>query len=82
MQPFDPTPFLARYLGAVLFLAACIACGLFISSLTDSQVVASSCTFVILLLFWIVTWNEAAVSSGLLTTLSQLSQNCACRLKN
>jgi ABC-2 type transport system permease protein len=73
MQPFDPTPFLARYLGAVLFLAACIACGLFISSLTDSQVVASSCTFVILLLLWIVTWNEAAVSSGLLTTLSQLS---------
>ena len=73
IQPFDPTPFVARYLGTVLFLASCIACGLFISSLTDSQVVASSCTFVLLLLFWIITWNEAAVSSGLLTALSQLS---------
>jgi gliding motility-associated transport system permease protein len=73
IQPFDPRPFLARYLGAVLFLAGCIACGLFVSSLTDSQVVASSCTFVILLLFWIITWNEAAVSSSFLTALSQLS---------
>jgi len=73
IQPFDWTPFVARYLGAVLFLAACIACGLFVSSLTDSQVVASACTFVLLLLFWIITWNEAAVSSSVVTVLSQLS---------
>ncbi len=73
IQPFDPTPFVARYLGTLLFLSGCIACGLFVSSLTDSQVVASSCTFVLLLLFWIITWNEAAVSSTLLTGLSQLS---------
>lgn len=73
IQPFDPSPFAARYLGTFLFLASCIACGLFVSSLTESQVVASSCTFVVLLLFWILTWNEAAVSSNFLTVLSQLS---------
>lgn len=73
IQPFDPMPFVARYLGTLLFLASCIACGLFVSSLTDSQVIASSCTFVLLLLFWILTWNEAAVSSNLLTALGQLS---------
>jgi ABC-2 type transport system permease protein len=73
IQPFDLRPFVARYLGTVLFLASCIACGLFVSSLTDSQVVASSCTFVLLLLFWILTWNEAAVSSSVVTVLSQLS---------
>ena len=73
IQPFDPAPFVARYLGTMLFLASCIACGLFISSLTDSQVVASSCTFVLLFLFWIITWNEAAVSSTLLTALSEIS---------
>ena len=73
IQPFDPRPFVARYLGALLFLASCIACGLFISSLTDSQVVASSCTFVLLLLFWILTKNEAAVSSTVVTVLSQAS---------
>jgi ABC-2 type transport system permease protein len=73
IQPFDPMPFVARYLGTLLFLASCIACGLFVSSLTESQVVASSCTFVLLLLFWIITWNEAAVSSTFLTALSQLS---------
>jgi ABC-2 type transport system permease protein len=73
IQPFDPSPFVARYLGAVLFLAACISCGLFVSALTDSQVVASACTFILLLLFWILTWNEAAVSSSVVTVLSQLS---------
>jgi ABC-2 type transport system permease protein len=73
IQPFDPMPFVARYLGTLLFLAGCIACGLFVSSLTDSQVVASSCTFVILFLLWIITWNEAAISSSLVTALGQLS---------
>ena len=73
LQPFDPWPFAARYLGTLLFLASCVACGLFVSSLTDSQVVASSCTFVLLLLFWILTWNEAAVSSSMVTVLSQVS---------
>lgn len=73
IQPFDPSPFVARYLGVVLFLAACIACGIFVSSLTDSQVVASSCTFVVLFLFWNITWNEAAVRSSLLLVLGQLS---------
>jgi ABC-2 type transport system permease protein len=73
IQPFDPLPFVARYLGVVLLLVGCIACGLFVSSLTDSQVVASSCTFVLLLLFWIVTWNEAAVSSPIVTVLGQVS---------
>jgi len=73
IQPFDPRPFIARYLGTVLFLASCIACCLFISSLTDSQLIASSCTFIVLLLFWILTWNEAAVSSSLVTVLSQVS---------
>mgnify|MGYP001335237008 FL=1 len=73
IQPFDPLPFVARYLGTVLLLAGCIACGLFVSSLTDSQVVASACTFVLLLLFWILTWNEAAVSSSIVTVLGQVS---------
>ncbi len=73
IQPFDPRPFLARYLGTILFLGGCIACGLFISSLTESQLIASSCTFVVLLLFWVLTWNEAAVSTSLVTVLSQAS---------
>ena len=73
IQPFDVRPFIARYLGTLLFLGGCIACGLFVSSLTESQVIASSSTFIILLAFWIMTWNEAAVSSSLATALSQVS---------
>jgi ABC-2 type transport system permease protein len=71
IQPFDPSPFFARYLGTILFPGELHRPNLFVSSLTDSQVVASSCTFVLLFLFWIITWNEAAVSSTFLTVLTR-----------
>ncbi|MFN7135237.1 MAG: ABC transporter permease [Myxococcales bacterium] len=46
----------AGYLGLFLWAAAAMAIGLFISSLTESQVVAAIITFVVLLLLWIVSW--------------------------
>lgn len=47
---------LSGYLGLFLWAAAGMAIGLFISSLTESQVVAALITFVVLLLLWIVSW--------------------------
>ncbi len=61
VQPFPLQPILAAYLGLLLLTAACVACGTFISSLTDSQVVAGIATFGVLVLFWILSWNEAAL---------------------
>lgn len=64
---------LAGYLGLFLLGAAFLACGILVSALTDSQVLAAAVTFSLLLLFWIMTWNEAAVGAPVLSVLSRLS---------
>jgi ABC-2 type transport system permease protein len=73
IQPLDPGPIVAGYLGLVLLSAACVACGLLVSALTESQLVAAAATYGVLLLFWVLTWNEAAVSEGWLGWLGPLS---------
>jgi ABC-2 type transport system permease protein len=62
-------PLLSGYLGLLLLGLSFIACGLFISSLTDSQVVAAIATLGFLLLCWLMTWNEAAASVSALRLL-------------
>lgn len=64
---------LAGYLGLFLLGAAFLACGILISALTDSQVLAAAVTFSLLLLFWVMTWNEAAVGAPALSILSKFS---------
>jgi ABC-2 type transport system permease protein len=66
-------PLAAGYLGLGLLAAACVACGLFLSALTDSQLVAGASTYGLLLLFWMLTWNEAAVGAGALRVLKPFS---------
>ena len=73
LQPFPWVPLIAGYLGLFLLGLSFIACGVFVSSLTESQVVAGMATMGILLLFWIVSWNEAATSPGLLRVLIRVS---------
>ncbi|MDG2307033.1 MAG: ABC transporter permease [Candidatus Binatia bacterium] len=63
----------AGYLGLFLLGAAFLACGILISALTESQVLAAAVTYSVLLLFWVLTWNEAAVGAPVLWVLSQLS---------
>jgi ABC-2 type transport system permease protein len=64
------------YLGLFLMGAAYMAIGLFISSLTESQVVAALITFVVLLMTWIIGWT-ASESEGwvrdLVTYLASVS---------
>jgi len=45
----DIGPFLAGYLGLILFGAAAISCGVFASSLTENQIISAAITFGILL---------------------------------
>lgn len=47
---------LLGYLGLFLLASAFIAIGLFLSSLTESQVVAALATFGVLLLMWVLAW--------------------------
>ena len=62
IHPFAPGPVLAGYVGMLLLGAAFIACGLAASAVTESQVVSALLTYGVLVLFWFLAWNEAALS--------------------
>ena len=73
VQPFDTTPLVAGYVGLMLLAAACVAYGLFISALTDSQVLAAFLTAMPLLLLWLLSWNEAANAEATLPLVRAVS---------
>ena len=73
IQPYEWVPVLAGYLGLALLGTVFIACGLFISSLTESQVVAGVGSIGLLLMFWIMSWNEAASSDEVMQVVKALS---------
>ena len=58
LAPPDPAPLAAGYLGMALFGGACLSLGLFVSSLTENQIIAVVGTFALLLLFWIMGWYQ------------------------
>lgn len=69
----DPGPVAAGYLGIFLMGAACIACGIFLSSLTENQIVAAMSTVGVLLVLWFLDWNEGIAGSATVVVLHQLS---------
>ncbi len=66
-------PLFAGYLGMFLIGCAFIACGLFISSLCESQVMAGVGTITLLLLFWILNWNEAVFQNSWMSVMRAFS---------
>jgi ABC-2 type transport system permease protein len=54
-------PIVTAYIGLLLMGGCFISVGLFISSLTKNQVVATMTTFAIFLLLWIITWIGSAL---------------------
>ena len=73
IYPLDFGSVLVGYLGLFLLGAAFLACGIFVSSLTESQLVAGTVTFGLLLFFWVLTWNQAAANDRLVAALTQVS---------
>jgi ABC-2 type transport system permease protein len=72
IQPFDVSQLLAVYVGLLLLISALVAVGVFISSLTETQLIAAMFSYGALLLLWNLSWNEAAVPNDLLGLVSQL----------
>jgi ABC-2 type transport system permease protein len=70
---FAPGPLLAAYLGTLLLGTAFIACGLFVSSLTENQVVSAMGTYGILVFFWFLTWNEEVADEAVIRFLLRFS---------
>lgn len=52
--PIQPTVFLLGHLGLILMAAAILSLGMFISSLTDSTILAAILTFALVLFLWVV----------------------------
>jgi gliding motility-associated transport system permease protein len=73
IYPIDFATVFVGYLGLFCLGASFLACGVFVSSLTDSQLVAGTVTFGLLLFFWALTWNQAAADDRLIAALSQVS---------
>jgi len=66
-------PLLTGYLGLFLMGATFMAVGIFASSLTENQIVASVTTFGVLLFLWVVGWSAEYVGGGWGRVLSHLS---------
>ncbi|MGH7309050.1 MAG: ABC transporter permease subunit [Candidatus Rokuibacteriota bacterium] len=61
------------YLGLLLMGATFLAVGLFASSLTENQIVASIITFGVLLIFWVIGWSSDYAGGGWGRILSHIS---------
>jgi len=73
IYPVDFSTVFVGYLGLFLLGASFLACGVFVSSTTDSQLVAGTVTFGLLLFFWVITWNQAAANDWVIAALTQIS---------
>lgn len=66
-------PLLTGYLGLLLMGATFLAIGIFASSLTENQIVASITTFGTLLFLWVIGWSAEYVGGSWGRVLSHLS---------
>ena len=66
-------PLVSGYLGLLLMGATFLAVGIFASSLTENQIVASITTFGILLFLWVIGWSAEYVGGAWGRVLSHLS---------
>jgi ABC-2 type transport system permease protein len=67
------TPLISGYLGLLLMGGSFIAIGLFISTLTNNQMVAGVASFVVFLLLWIISWAADSVGPTAASILHYLS---------
>jgi ABC-2 type transport system permease protein len=61
------------YLGLLLMGGAFMALGVFVSSLTENQIISGALTFVAALLFWVLSWSSTIVGEPWGPILRQLS---------
>lgn len=64
---------LSGYLGLLLLGAAFIALGVFVSTLTENQIISAAASFGALLMFWVVAWSVGDTTGPLAETLKYLS---------
>jgi ABC-2 type transport system permease protein len=70
---FDIGVFLSSYLGLILMGASFIALGVFISSVTENQIVAAASSFGAALMFWIISWTSSFTGQTMGAIIRQAS---------
>jgi ABC-2 type transport system permease protein len=73
VQPYATGVVTSGYAGLVLLGLVFIAVGLFVSSLTDSQVVAGVFSLFLVGALWLMSWNEGAGSERLMNVVKAFS---------
>lgn len=71
--PIQPRVLLLGHIGLILMAAAVLSLGMFISSLTDSTVLAAILTFAVMLLLWVVDLIANSIQGPVGTALGHLS---------
>ena len=66
-------PLIASYLGFILLGLLFVSSGIFISSLTENQILAAMGSYGLLLFFWFVSWNEAIANESIVRVLMEIS---------
>jgi ABC-2 type transport system permease protein len=66
-------PILTGYLGLFLLALSVASLGLFLSSLTENQIVSAVFSFTALLILWLISWVEEAVPGFLAPVVSGIS---------
>lgn len=66
-------PFLVGYLGLFLLSASFASLGLFLSSLTENQIVSAALTFASLLFLWLISWVKEIVPKAVQPLVEALS---------
>jgi ABC-2 type transport system permease protein len=69
----DPGVLLGGYLGLLLMGGAFISLGVFISSLSENQIVSAAISFGAVLFFWIISWSSSMAGDKAGMMLRQLS---------
>lgn len=69
----DWKPLAVTYLGFLLQVAALLAIGIFISSLTRNQIIAGAATFGVCLILWVLEWTSSYDSSTTSRVLAYIS---------
>ncbi|MBN2201943.1 ABC transporter permease subunit [bacterium] len=69
----EPGQIITSYIGLLLLGGAFVAVGIFLSTLTENQIVAGFLTIILLLLFWVVGWADEFAGPGVGSVLAYVS---------
>lgn len=71
--PIQPTVFFLGHLGLILMAAAILSLGMFVSSLTDSTILAAILTFALVLFLWVIDLVAGGIGGPIGDALTHLS---------